>query len=210
MLIRLSILIRAKLLLLSQQVAKALATVSARPPLFCMMPSNVQNGKHATMRIVRRSSVTPTPTLIPVVLCMPSSSPPFANPSNPRLSLFIAPNSIRVSPTSTPYTLHPPLYKNRPKSDFYLHFSKNYCTFAPQRSINHHCRWLRQREKAETYYLLTAFIDALCLAVLNLENSIIYCQGNATIDVCVYIHIHALCGYAISIYGVASGLLVSQ
>ena len=32
-------------------------------------------------------------------------------------------------------------------------------------------------------------------------------QGNATVDVCVYIHIHALCGYAISIYGVASVLL---
>ena len=106
MLIRLSILIRAKLLLLSQQVAKALATVSARPPLFCTMPSNVPNGKHATMRIVRRSSVTPTPTLILVVLCMPLSSPPFANPSNPRLSLFIVPNIFGYLPPLhlTPYT----------------------------------------------------------------------------------------------------------
>lgn len=103
MLIRWSILIRAKLLLLSQQVAKALATVSAKPPLFCTMPSNVPNGKHATMRIVRRSSVTPTLTLILVARYTLSSSPPFANPSNPRLSLFIVPNIIRVFSTVSHY-----------------------------------------------------------------------------------------------------------
>ena len=121
MLIRLSILIRAKLLLLNQRAAKALATVSAKLPLFCTIPSNVPNGKHATMRIVRRSSVTPTPTLILVARYTLSSSPPFANPSNPRLSLFIVPNSIRVSTASKPYTLHPTLEKSHFNAIFLAH-----------------------------------------------------------------------------------------
>ena len=59
-------------------------------------------------------------------------------------------------------------------------------------------------------HIIKAFIDALFLATLNLVNSNKFCQGNATIDVCVYIHIHALYRYAISIYSVASGLLVLQ
>lgn len=39
-----------------------------------------------------------------------------------------------------------------------------------------------------TYYLLTAFIDALCLAIQNLVNSNNFNQGNAAIDVCVYMY----------------------
>ena len=40
------------------------------------------------------------------------------------------PEYIRVSSTSTPYTLHPPL-KKHPKSDFFLLFSKKITIFAP-------------------------------------------------------------------------------
>ena len=95
---------------------------------------------------------------------------------------------------------------------FFLHFSKNYCTFAPQRSINHHCRWLRQREKAETYYLLTAFIDACFdgLETSQLSNTSV--QNNATIDVCVLVYTTlAFCmGVLYTYFGVGSVLLVSD
>lgn len=48
--------------------------------------------------------------------------------------LSIASNIIRVSP---PLHFTPSTIKNRPRSDFYLHFSQNFTTFAPQRSVNH-------------------------------------------------------------------------
>jgi len=44
------------------------------------------------------------------------------------------------------------------------------------------------------------------LATLNLENSIYYSQGIATMDSWLYIYTHTL-GCVVSIYGVASVLL---
>jgi hypothetical protein len=80
--------------------------------------------------------------------CLIAFCPALAIPiaRNPRLSLFIVPNIIRVSSPSricpalaipiarNPrlYTLHFPLYTNKiaPKKRFYLHECKKNCNFA--------------------------------------------------------------------------------
>ena len=82
-----------------------------------------------------------------VLAAIPASSPPFpsSHSGTSGASAYLPP-SVQFSAymPSTPrlYTLHFTLstIKNRTKMRFFLHFSQNFTTFAPQRSVNHRSR----------------------------------------------------------------------